>query len=240
MPPTLIPQDPTTRGVRRRSSSRGGRPRCCAGSSTSCSPPPLHAALVRRRRVDGRRTRWPGWSSAARTAIFAADHRDAVRARLRLPDPELPASWTSSAGWTRSGRSIVPGAAGAFGVFFLRQFFIALPRGARGGRADRRRERVDRSSPGSSCRCPSRRWRRSRCCRFLGNWNDFLWPMYVLFSPERLTLPPGLRAAAGRLHDRLSGDHGRRDASPSVPVLILYVFVQRYVIEGVARSGIKG
>src|SRR5829696_1498524 len=27
---------------------------------------------------------------------------------------------------------------------------------------------------------------------FLTNWNDFLWPLYVLFSPQRLTLQPGL------------------------------------------------
>ena len=74
---------------------------------------------------------------------------------------------------------------------------------------------------------------------FLANWNDFIWPIFVLFTPERLTLPAGLSHAAGRLHDRLPGDHGRRDRR-RVPVLILYVFVQRYVIEGVARSGIKG
>ena len=32
---------------------------------------------------------------------------------------------------------------------------------------------------------------------FLANWNDFIWPIYVLFSPERLTLPVGLSKLQG-------------------------------------------
>ena len=36
---------------------------------------------------------------------------------------------------------------------------------------------------------------------FLSNWNDFLWPIFVLFSPESLTLPPGLAAAGRRTSD---------------------------------------
>jgi len=63
--------------------------------------------------------------------------------------------------------------------------------------------------------------------------------VYVLFSPERLTLPPGL--------SRLQGTYTINypvimpgGVIASIPVLALYVFAQRYIIEGVSRSGIKG
>jgi multiple sugar transport system permease protein len=74
---------------------------------------------------------------------------------------------------------------------------------------------------------------------FLTNWNDFIWPIYVLFSPERLTLPVGL----SKLQGSYTIDYAVMMAGATiaaVPVLILYIFVQRYVIEGVASSGIKG
>ena len=74
---------------------------------------------------------------------------------------------------------------------------------------------------------------------FLANWNDFVWPLYVLFSPERLTLPAGLKLLQGAYTTDYPVIMAGATVA-SVPVLILYVFVQRYVIEGVASSGIKG
>jgi multiple sugar transport system permease protein len=74
---------------------------------------------------------------------------------------------------------------------------------------------------------------------FLTNWNDFLWPVYVLFSPENRTLQAGLatlQAAKNVRYDLLMAGA----AVASLPVLLLYMFAQRYVIEGVSRSGLKG
>jgi multiple sugar transport system permease protein len=78
-------------------------------------------------------------------------------------------------------------------------------------------------------------------CRagFLTNWNDFLWSIYVLFSPDRLTLPPGL----GLLQSAYTIDYPvimTGGVIASIPVLILFIVAQRYVIEGVARTGLKG
>ncbi len=74
---------------------------------------------------------------------------------------------------------------------------------------------------------------------FLGNWNDFIWPIFVLFSPERLTLPAGLAGLQGAYNiDYPVIMAGATIAS--VPVLILYIFLQRYIIEGFATSGLKG
>ena len=74
---------------------------------------------------------------------------------------------------------------------------------------------------------------------FLANWNDFLWPLYVLLNPERLTLPAGL----GQLEGAYTTHYPAIMAGAviaSVPVLLLFVLAQRQVIEGVSRSGLKG
>jgi multiple sugar transport system permease protein len=133
---------------------------------------------------------------------------------------------------------IVPGAAGAFGVFFLRQFFLAIPReleesalidGANTWQIFTRIV-LPNAKPAMVT---------LGVLAFLGNWNDFVWPVFVLFSPERLTLPAGLAT----LQAAYNIDYPVVMAGASVaalPVLILFVFVQRYVIEGVATSGLKG
>ena len=133
---------------------------------------------------------------------------------------------------------VVPGAAGAFGVFFMRQFFSTIPM------ALEESARIDGAN----------QWRIFRSIilpnsrpaivtlaviSFLANWNDFVFPIYVLFSAERLTLPVGL----SKLQGAYTIDYPvimAGAALASIPVLLLYIFVQRYVIEGVASSGIKG
>jgi multiple sugar transport system permease protein len=133
---------------------------------------------------------------------------------------------------------VVPGAAGAFGVFFMRQFFLAIPKELEevalidGANAWTVFSRIilPNAKPALAT---------LTVLSFLTNWNDFIWPLFVLFSPERLTLPAGLTLLQGAY----TTDYPVIMAGATVaavPVLILYVFVQRYVIEGVARSGIKG
>jgi multiple sugar transport system permease protein len=133
---------------------------------------------------------------------------------------------------------IVPTAAGAFGVFFLRQFFIGLPKeleeSAYLDGANRwqvfTRIVLPLSKPALAT---------LGLLSFLTNWNDFLWPVYVLFSPENQTLQAGLstlQSANSVRYDLLMAGA----VVASVPVLLLYVFAQRFVIEGVSRSGIKG
>lgn len=133
---------------------------------------------------------------------------------------------------------VVPGAAGAFGVFFLRQFFVQLPveleEAASIDGANQwqifTRVVLPNSKPALATLA---------VLSFLGNWNDFIWPVYVLFSPERLTLPAGLKLLQGAyVTDYPVIMAGAFVAS--IPVLVLFVFTQRYIIEGVARSGLKG
>jgi multiple sugar transport system permease protein len=133
---------------------------------------------------------------------------------------------------------IVPGAAGAFGVFFLRQFFLSLPaeleEAALIDGANRFQIFTRIILPLSKAPLAT-----LAVLSFLTNWNDFLWPVYVLFSPQNLTLPPGLKTLQGAYTTDytviMTGG-----VIASIPVLILYVFAQKYIIQGVSRSGLKG
>jgi multiple sugar transport system permease protein len=133
---------------------------------------------------------------------------------------------------------IVPSAAGAFGVFFMRQFYASLPLELEeAGRIDGAnaweifyRLVLPLARPGLAT---------LTVLAFLTNWNDFLWPVYVLISSDKLTLPAGL----GILQGASVIDYPVIMAGAviaSVPVLILFTAVQRHVIESVARSGLKG
>ncbi len=133
---------------------------------------------------------------------------------------------------------IIPTAASAFGVFFLRQFFISLPReleeAALIDGANRFQTFFKVILPLSRPALVT-----LAMLAFLTNWNDFLWPVYVLFSPEIQTLPAGLanlQNANSVRYDLLMAGA----VIASVPVLLLYVFAQRFIIEGVSRSGLKG
>ena len=133
---------------------------------------------------------------------------------------------------------IVPGAAGAFGVFFLRQFFLSLPmeleEAALIDGANRWQIFLRIILPLSKAPLAT-----LAVLSFLTNWNDFLWPVYVLLSPESYTLPPGLAVLQGAYNTNytvvMAGG-----VLASIPVLILFAFAQRYIIEGVSRSGLKG
>jgi multiple sugar transport system permease protein len=133
---------------------------------------------------------------------------------------------------------IVPGAASAFGVFFLRQFFTSLPEELEEAAY------VDGAGPFRifwSVVLPLSKPALATLglLAFLTNWNDFLWPLYVLFSAGHQTLPAGLatlqNANAVRYDLLMAGA-----MIAALPVLLLYLVAQRFVIEGVSRTGLKG
>jgi multiple sugar transport system permease protein len=133
---------------------------------------------------------------------------------------------------------VIPGAAGAFGVFFMRQFFLGLPK------EFEESARIDGAGPFTTffrIMLPNAMPAvvTLLVLSFLTNWNDFIWPLYVLFSDTSLTLQPGL----SKLQGAYTIDYPVIMAGAviaSLPVLLLYTFLQRYVIEGVASSGVKG
>lgn len=73
---------------------------------------------------------------------------------------------------------------------------------------------------------------------FMSSWNSFLWPLVVLRAPELQTLPVALAALQGQY----TTDWAVLMAGSVVsilPMLALYIFAQRYVVQGVASSGLK-
>lgn len=74
---------------------------------------------------------------------------------------------------------------------------------------------------------------------FIGAWDDFLWPLIVLTSPERFTLTIGLEYLAGTFstNQRLIAA-GTMVAF--IPIAILFASLQRYFFKGVEEGGVKG
>jgi len=132
----------------------------------------------------------------------------------------------------------IPSAGGAFGVFFLRQIFLSLPREIEEAAL---LDGANQFQTFFRIVLPLVRPALATLAvlSFLTNWNELLWPVYVLFSPSHLTLPAGLPALQSAYTTNYPAIMAGAVVA-SVPVIILFVFSQRYVIASVARSGLKG
>jgi multiple sugar transport system permease protein len=73
---------------------------------------------------------------------------------------------------------------------------------------------------------------------FMASWNSFLWPLIILRSAERQTLPVALQALQGQYTTQWDVVMAGSVVS-ILPMLALYVFAQKYVVQGVASSGLK-
>ncbi len=133
---------------------------------------------------------------------------------------------------------IFPSIASAFGIFLLRQAFQGVPKELEEA------ARIDGCSELGlwwNVMLPAVRPALVTLAIFvfIGSWSDFLWPLIVLDRPEYYTLPLGVANLAGTF----SLDW-RLIAAGSVisiaPVLILFLFVQRYIVPTDTGSGVKG
>jgi multiple sugar transport system permease protein len=73
---------------------------------------------------------------------------------------------------------------------------------------------------------------------FMGSWNAFLWPLIVMIKESMYTLP----VALANLNSQYATEYGLLMAGAVVvvvPILIVFFFAQKYVIEGIATSGLK-
>ncbi len=71
------------------------------------------------------------------------------------------------------------------------------------------------------------------------SWNNFLWPMIVTNSIDKITLPVGLQSLLspyGNNYDILIAG----SCFAIIPILALFVCFQRYFIEGMTAGGVKG
>jgi multiple sugar transport system permease protein len=130
---------------------------------------------------------------------------------------------------------ILPGAVGAFAVFLMRQFFLALPRElGEAARVDGCSEfRIFWNIYLPLCR-PA--LTTLAVFTFVAGWNSFLWPLIVLNDPDMSTVQMGLAAFSYNK----STDYGALMAGSIVamlPTLVLFAFGQRYLTRGIAFTG---
>ncbi|GAA0235767.1 carbohydrate ABC transporter permease [Cryptosporangium japonicum] len=142
-------------------------------------------------------------------------------------------------GWLNSLPAlIVPGLFSAFGTFLLRQFFLGLP-----AELDEA-ARLDGANPLRiwwSVMVPLARpgMIALGILTTIWSWNDFFWPLVVNNDPEKMTLSAGLASMQGQfLTDYPLLMAGSLLAS--LPVIAVFVVLQRQFVEGIALTGTKG
>ena len=133
---------------------------------------------------------------------------------------------------------ILPRAATAYGIFFMRSFFLGLPKDLEEA------ARIDGLNEfGIYVKIMLPLCKSAFITLFIfvlmGNWNDLLYPMMMTSSTNMRTLPAGLAMFVGE---------GLTEVGPSMagafismlPLFILYCFAQKYFVQGIAVSGMKG
>lgn len=126
----------------------------------------------------------------------------------------------------------------AFGVFLLRQFFLGIPNELlEAARIDGLSEYgiyfrivLPLAKPAMATLA---------IFTFVNVWNDFMGPMIYFNSESNKTIPLGIRMFVGQY----STDYQLIMAASVVsliPVIVMYAFCQRYFVQGIASSGLKG
>lgn len=132
---------------------------------------------------------------------------------------------------------ILPGAVGAYAVFFMRQFFSTLP------------DELGEAARIDGCGEFRIFWNvylplitpaavTLGILTFQSGWNNFMWPLIVLNDSNKYTIQIGLSL----FKNNYSTNYGAMMAGTvfsTIPILILFAFAQRYFIEGIAFSGSK-
>lgn len=133
---------------------------------------------------------------------------------------------------------IVPGMASIFGIFLVRQYAVAIPQSLLdAARIDGASElRIYWSIVVPFC---TPVLVTLAIFTFMGTWNDFLWPLIVLTGDARQTLPVALANLAGEhvqdVELMMAGA-----VLTVLPVVVMFLALQRYYIEGIVSGSVKG
>ena len=179
-----------------------------------------------------------------RTALFAV-----IMATLMVPFQVTMIPWFIITKWlgvhvlagvgiNTIGALILPNAATAFGIFFMRQFFRTMPveceESARVDGASRLTVLVRIVLPLAAAPLAT-----LAALTFLDSWNNFLWPLIAVTSTGQMTLPLGLAtfqsAHATEWPLLMAGN-----VMSLVPMLAVFFIAQRYFVRSVAATGLAG
>lgn len=145
----------------------------------------------------------------------------------------------SDLGWINSYKAlIIPWTASIFSIFLLRQSFISLPKDLY------KAAKIDGCSdlkylfkimvPMSKPTIMS-----IIVLKVIGSWNSYMWPLIVTNTDEMRTLPVALAAfssEAGVNYNTLMA----ASIMIILPIIIVYIVLQKYIIEGISRNGGNG
>lgn len=146
---------------------------------------------------------------------------------------------TKQLGWLNTYAGlIVPGAVSAFGIFLMRQFMQTLPDELfAAGRIDGASEwslfwriAAPLSKPALAALA---------IFTFTGSWDSLLWPLIVTTKVELRTLPLGLALFNSEYGNDYTGLMAATTAA-TVPVVLLFVFLQKQFVQGIVMTGLKG
>jgi alpha-1,4-digalacturonate transport system permease protein len=141
-------------------------------------------------------------------------------------------------GWVNTWWGVlVPRAAEAFGLFMVRQFMVSIPdeliEAARldgaGEFAIFRKVVLPLSWPVIAV---------LSIFTFMWRWNDFAWPLVVLQEQSAYTVPLGLNLMKGQYFTDWTGLMSMSLLS-IIPMMLVFIFFQRYFIQGIASTGFK-
>jgi len=142
-------------------------------------------------------------------------------------------------GWINTHWGVIaPHVAGGFAVFFLRQYMLSIPS-----------ELIDAARI-DGCGDLGIYWRivlpLARAAlvvlgilTFMTSWNQFLWPLIVLNDREKFTIPIGLSYFTNEFFTAFNYQMAVVTIS-LIPLALLYVLCQRYIVQGIATTGLKG
>lgn len=133
---------------------------------------------------------------------------------------------------------VLPFLAGAFGVFFMRQFMLSIPdeliESARVDGAGELRifTRIVLPLCGPALATLG-------ILTFLASWNNFLWPLVVATTEDKYTLPVALALYSVGQNQTRYGLLLAGSVVVIVPVLLVFTLLQRHFVRGVASTGLK-
>lgn len=131
---------------------------------------------------------------------------------------------------------IWPGVPAVFGIFMLRQFFVTIPRDLEDA------ARIDGANSLQILRHVILPLSQPALVTlavfsFMGSWNNYVWPLFVAHG-NMLTLPVGITMFSSR-YVTAYGKLMAGTVIASLPVLVAFVFAQRFFVEGLTLTGLK-
>jgi len=141
-------------------------------------------------------------------------------------------------GWIDTYQALIlPRMFSAYGVFLLRQFFLSIPRDLEESAiidgASKFKIYLNVILPLSKPALAT-----LTTFTFMWSWNDFMWPLIVTNSMEMKTLPVGLASFQG-LYTTNWTLLMAASVIVLIPVLLVYIFNQRFFVKGIVLSGLK-